>query len=102
MPTITLDGDSDGVAPATDGSAYANKFGQIHATNHQGRLPQPAAGSSEGVCGPGHEVDEGRLIILPRSRRRVPGEAQNSRRIPPVGVIPTALDIDRRPLPGAD
>ena len=26
VPTITLDGDSDGVAPATDGSAYAAKF----------------------------------------------------------------------------
>jgi pimeloyl-ACP methyl ester carboxylesterase len=26
VPTITLDGDSDGVAPETDGSAYANKF----------------------------------------------------------------------------
>jgi pimeloyl-ACP methyl ester carboxylesterase len=25
-PTITLDGDSDGVAPATDGTAYAQKF----------------------------------------------------------------------------
>ncbi|HEX2673998.1 MAG TPA: alpha/beta hydrolase [Polyangiaceae bacterium] len=25
-PTITLDGDSDGVAPATDGKAYASKF----------------------------------------------------------------------------
>ena len=25
-PTITLDGDSDGVAPATDGSSYAGKF----------------------------------------------------------------------------
>ncbi|WP_394825763.1 alpha/beta fold hydrolase [Pendulispora albinea] len=26
VPTITLDGDSDGVAPATDGTAYAAKF----------------------------------------------------------------------------
>ncbi len=26
VPTITLDGDSDGVAPATDGMAYAKKF----------------------------------------------------------------------------
>ncbi|WP_420997328.1 alpha/beta fold hydrolase [Cupriavidus sp. 30B13] len=26
VPTITLDGDSDGVAPATDGTAYASKF----------------------------------------------------------------------------
>jgi pimeloyl-ACP methyl ester carboxylesterase len=26
VPTITLDGDSDGVAPASDGTAYANKF----------------------------------------------------------------------------
>ena len=26
VPTITLDGDSDGVAPATDGTSYANKF----------------------------------------------------------------------------
>ncbi|MRG45209.1 alpha/beta fold hydrolase [Chitinophaga sp. SYP-B3965] len=26
VPTITLDGDADGVAPATDGTAYANKF----------------------------------------------------------------------------
>lgn len=26
VPAITLDGDSDGVAPATDGSAYAGKF----------------------------------------------------------------------------
>jgi pimeloyl-ACP methyl ester carboxylesterase len=26
VPTITLDGDADGVAPATDGSAYAAKF----------------------------------------------------------------------------
>ena len=26
VPTITLDGDSDGVAPATDGSSYASKF----------------------------------------------------------------------------
>jgi pimeloyl-ACP methyl ester carboxylesterase len=25
-PTITLDGDSDGVAPATDGASYASKF----------------------------------------------------------------------------
>jgi pimeloyl-ACP methyl ester carboxylesterase len=26
VPTITLDGDADGVAPATDGSASAAKF----------------------------------------------------------------------------
>ena len=26
VPTITLDGDSDGVAPATDGTSYAGKF----------------------------------------------------------------------------
>ena len=26
VPTITLDGDSDGVAPASDGKAYAAKF----------------------------------------------------------------------------
>ena len=26
VPTITLDGDSDGVAPATDGKSYAGKF----------------------------------------------------------------------------
>jgi pimeloyl-ACP methyl ester carboxylesterase len=26
VPTITLDGDSDGVAPASDGTAYAKKF----------------------------------------------------------------------------
>lgn len=26
VPAITLDGDADGVAPATDGAAYANKF----------------------------------------------------------------------------
>ena len=26
MPTITLDGDSDGVAPALDGTSYAAKF----------------------------------------------------------------------------
>lgn len=26
VPTITLDGDSDGVAPATDGTSYARKF----------------------------------------------------------------------------
>jgi pimeloyl-ACP methyl ester carboxylesterase len=26
VPTITLDGDADGVAPATDGKAYASKF----------------------------------------------------------------------------
>jgi pimeloyl-ACP methyl ester carboxylesterase len=26
VPTITLDGDSDGVAPATDGTAYARMF----------------------------------------------------------------------------
>ena len=26
VPTITLDGDSDGVAPATDGASYAKKF----------------------------------------------------------------------------
>ena len=26
VPTITLDGDADGVAPATDGTAYASKF----------------------------------------------------------------------------
>jgi pimeloyl-ACP methyl ester carboxylesterase len=26
VPTITLDGDSDGVAPATDGAAYRRKF----------------------------------------------------------------------------
>jgi pimeloyl-ACP methyl ester carboxylesterase len=26
VPTITLDGDSDGVTPATDGAAYRNKF----------------------------------------------------------------------------
>ena len=26
MPTITLDGDSDGVAPASDGTSYAKKF----------------------------------------------------------------------------
>ena len=26
VPTITLDGDSDGVAPATDGASYAKYF----------------------------------------------------------------------------
>jgi pimeloyl-ACP methyl ester carboxylesterase len=26
VPTITLDGDSDGVAPASDGTSYAKKF----------------------------------------------------------------------------
>jgi pimeloyl-ACP methyl ester carboxylesterase len=26
VPLITLDGDSDGVAPATDGTSYAKKF----------------------------------------------------------------------------
>jgi pimeloyl-ACP methyl ester carboxylesterase len=26
VPTITLDGDSDGVAPASDGTSYARKF----------------------------------------------------------------------------
>jgi pimeloyl-ACP methyl ester carboxylesterase len=26
VPAITLDGDSDGVAPATDGTGYAAKF----------------------------------------------------------------------------
>jgi pimeloyl-ACP methyl ester carboxylesterase len=26
VPTITLDGDSDGVAPASDGTSYAGKF----------------------------------------------------------------------------
>ena len=26
VPTITLDGDSDGVVPATDGTSYAGKF----------------------------------------------------------------------------
>jgi pimeloyl-ACP methyl ester carboxylesterase len=26
VPTITLDGDSDGVAPASDGSSHAMKF----------------------------------------------------------------------------
>jgi pimeloyl-ACP methyl ester carboxylesterase len=26
VPTITMDGDSDGVVPATDGKAYAAKF----------------------------------------------------------------------------
>jgi len=26
VPTITLDGDADGVAPATDGTSYASKF----------------------------------------------------------------------------
>jgi pimeloyl-ACP methyl ester carboxylesterase len=26
VPTITLDGDSDGVAPASDGTSYAAKF----------------------------------------------------------------------------
>ncbi len=26
VPTLTLDGDSDGVVPATDGTSYARKF----------------------------------------------------------------------------
>jgi len=30
VPTITIDGDSDGVAPATDGTAYAGKFSGKH------------------------------------------------------------------------
>ena len=30
VPTITLDGDSDGVAPATDGKSYAGKFTGKH------------------------------------------------------------------------
>jgi pimeloyl-ACP methyl ester carboxylesterase len=30
VPTITLDGDSDGVAPATDGTLYATKFSGRH------------------------------------------------------------------------
>ncbi|MFL5578657.1 MAG: alpha/beta fold hydrolase [Gemmatimonadaceae bacterium] len=30
VPTITLDGDSDGVAPASDGSSYASRFSGRH------------------------------------------------------------------------
>ncbi|QEC80530.1 alpha/beta hydrolase [Mucilaginibacter ginsenosidivorax] len=33
VPAITLDGDSDGVAPATDGASYAKKFSGNH-THH--------------------------------------------------------------------
>ncbi|MHA6686834.1 alpha/beta fold hydrolase [Mesorhizobium sp. A556] len=46
VPTITLDGDSDGVAPASDGTAYAKKFSGkrthriIKNTGHN--LPQEA------------------------------------------------------------
>jgi pimeloyl-ACP methyl ester carboxylesterase len=46
VPSVTLDGDSDGVAPATDGSGYAHKFtGKhvhhiVHGAGHN--LPQEA------------------------------------------------------------
>jgi pimeloyl-ACP methyl ester carboxylesterase len=46
VPTITLDGDSDGVAPASDGTSYAKKFsgkrthGIIQGVGHN--LPQEA------------------------------------------------------------
>ena len=30
VPAITLDGDADGIAPATDGSGYAKKFTGVH------------------------------------------------------------------------
>ncbi len=46
VPTITLDGDSDGVAPASDGTSYAGKFSGkrthriIVGTGHN--LPQEA------------------------------------------------------------
>jgi pimeloyl-ACP methyl ester carboxylesterase len=39
VPTITLDGDGDGVAPATDGSASAAKF-----TGHRTHRVIPHAG----------------------------------------------------------
>ncbi|MCC3158691.1 alpha/beta hydrolase [Hymenobacter sp. 15J16-1T3B] len=46
VPTITLDGDSDGVVPATDGQAYAGKFsGKRHHRIIRGvghNLPQEA------------------------------------------------------------
>lgn len=46
VPTITLDGDADGVAPATDGRSYASKFSGkrthriVHGAGHN--LPQEA------------------------------------------------------------
>jgi pimeloyl-ACP methyl ester carboxylesterase len=48
VPTITLDGDSDGVAPATDGTSYAMKFSgkRAHRMDHQGHRSRPAAGST--------------------------------------------------------
>jgi pimeloyl-ACP methyl ester carboxylesterase len=39
VPTITLDGDADGVAPATDGTASAAKF-----TNRRSHRVVPRAG----------------------------------------------------------
>jgi pimeloyl-ACP methyl ester carboxylesterase len=46
VPTITLDGDADGVVPASDGTSYAQKFSGkrshriIHGAGHN--LPQEA------------------------------------------------------------
>jgi pimeloyl-ACP methyl ester carboxylesterase len=46
VPTITLDGEADGVAPPTDGTAYAAKFSgsRVHRTIHGAghNLPQEA------------------------------------------------------------
>ena len=61
VPAITLDGDADGVVPATDGKAQAR---EIHRpprpSRHSARRPQSAAGRAGGVCGGGDGVDQRR------------------------------------------
>jgi hypothetical protein len=48
VPAITLDGGADGVAPATDGRAYAQKSTGRHThRGDRGRRSQPAAGSPQ-------------------------------------------------------
>ena len=60
VPAITLDGDGDGVAPATDGKASAAKFtGAAQPSRHPARRPQSAAGGAGGVRGGGDGVDQG-------------------------------------------
>ncbi len=62
VPTITLDGDADGVTPATDGRAYAAKVRRpANPPDHQGCRTRSSPGSAGGICRGRHRRRSARL-----------------------------------------
>ena len=63
VPTITLDGDADGVVPATDGSAHGR---EVHrspcASGDPACRPQSAAGGAGRLCGGGDGTGYGVIV----------------------------------------